>query len=229
MNGGLFVIQVSTAPKRNSAPTVSIISVLKSHEFRQAYHQALNRANQAPNAQLAAARSIVESYFQLQEITRITRLNPHSIYFLERPIEANGHHKFLVPGTVKREMIPGRLLLLAPKAASIERLVDPREFDRAVSSVQAVRLTLAPERVNGIISFISDAKRFYAACDSACAERAIGTAVDHLNRAASDGLRKITTDAEKGKRSNEIAGTRRTLADLRRKLQSECIALAAVR
>jgi hypothetical protein len=78
-----------------------------------------------------------------------------------------------------------------------------------------------PERVNGIISFISDAKQFYARDNVPGAERAIGTAVDHLNRAATEGLRRIKSDAERGKRSNEISGTRRTLSNLRTKLLTE--------
>ena len=74
-----------------------------------------------------------------------------------------------------------------------------------------------------MVSFrlLSDAKKFYANNDSAGAEKAIGTALDHLNRAAAEGLLSFKTEAEKGKRSNEIAGTRRTLANLRRKLQIE--------
>ena len=148
-------------------------------------------------------------------------LNSDSFYFADKPIKAADKYKFLVPGTIKRELIVGTLLLLTPKAASVERLVEAKEFDGAVSAVEAVRLTLVPERVNGIVSFISDAKKFYANHDTADAERALGTALDHLNRAAAEGLRRIKTDAEKGKRSNEVAGTRKTLADFRKKLQTE--------
>ena len=198
-----------------------MITILKSNEFRQAYHEALNLADKTPEAQQATARKIVEGYFRLEEIARNTRLNSDSFYFTEKPIKVAGNFKFLVPGTIKRELIAGTLFLLTPKAASAERLVEAKEFDGAVSAVEAVRLTLVPERVNGIVSFISDAKKFYASNDTAGAERAIGTAQDHLNRAAAEGLRSIKTEAEKGKRSNEVAGTRRALADLRRKLQTE--------
>jgi hypothetical protein len=198
-----------------------VLSILKSNEFRQAYHQALDRADKIPEAQQATARKIIEGFFRLEEIAPNTPLHSDSIYFTQEPIEVAGHYKFLVPGTIKRGLIAGRLFLLTPKAASVERFVEAKEFDGAVSAVEAVRLTLVPERVNGIVSFISDAKKFYANNDTAGAERAIGTALDHLNRAAAEGLRSIKTEAEKGKRSNEVAGTRRALADLRRKLQTE--------
>src|SRR5262249_12966930 len=105
--------------------------------------------------------------------------------------------------------------------SSVQRVGEAKEFDGAVSAVEAVRLTLVPERVNGIVAFISDAKKFYASNDTAGAEKSIGTSLDHLNRAATEGLGRITPEAEKGKRSNEIAGTRRVLANLRRKLQGE--------
>lgn len=198
-----------------------MFSILKSDEFRQAYHQALDRADKTPEAQRAAARKIIEGYFSLEQIAPNTPFNSDSIYFTEQPVEVEGHYKFLVPGTIKRELVVGTLFLLTPKAASVERLVEAEEFGAAISAVEAVRLTLVPERVNGIVSFISDAKNFYAKNDTAGAEKAIGTALDHLNRAAAEGLRRIATDAEKGKRSNEIVGTRRTLADLRMKLQAE--------
>jgi hypothetical protein len=90
--------------------------------------------------------------------------------------------------------------------------------------VEAVRLSLTPERVNGIISFISDAKKFYANHQTASAEKAIATSLDHLNRAASDGLGKLKTEAEKGKRANEVAVTRRIVTELRKKLQTELAA-----
>jgi Skp family chaperone for outer membrane proteins len=61
------------------------------------------------------------------------------------------------------------------------------------------------------------------------AEKAIGTALDHFNRAAIEGLRRIKSDAERGKRSNEVAGTRRKLSDLRKKLQSEITSRAEAR
>jgi hypothetical protein len=99
--------------------------------------------------------------------------------------------------------------------------VKAKEFDSAVAAVEAVRLTLIPERVNGIISFLSDAKRFFEHEDMVGAERSIGTALDHFNRAAGDGLRRIQSEAERGKRGNELAGTRRALTDMRRKLQEE--------
>lgn len=206
-----------------------MLSILKSNEFRQAYHQALNRADKTPAAQQATARKVIEGYFRLQEVAPNAPLNSDSFYFTEEPIEVAGTYKFLVPGTIKRELIAGTLFLLTPKAASVERLVEAKEFDGAISAVEAVRLTLIPERVNGIVSFISDAKKFYANNDTAGAERAIGTALDHLNRAAAEGLRRIKTDAEKGKRSNEVAGTRRTIAELRNKLQKELAGRAEAR
>jgi hypothetical protein len=200
---------------------VSVLSLLKSNEFRQAYHQALNRADKTPEAQQATARKVIEGYFRLEEIAPNAPLKVDSFYFTAEPFEVDGTYKFLVPGTINRASIAGTLFLLAPKAASVERLVAPKEFDHAISAVEAVRLTLIPERVNGIISFISDAKKFYANEDTAGAEKAIGTALDHLNRAAAEGLRRITSDAERGKRSNEVAGARRTLAVVRRELQTE--------
>ncbi len=211
----------ATVTKPKPVPAVSMVSILKSNEFREAYHQALNLADKTPEAQQATARKIIEGYFRLEEIAPNTPLTSDSFYFTDKPIEVAGHYKFLVPGTIKRELIAGTLFLLIPKAASVERLVEAKEFDGAVSAVEAVRLTLVPERVNGIVSFISDAKKFYVNNDTAGAERALGTALDHLNRAAAEGLRSIKTDAEKGKRSNEVAGTRKTLADLRNKEKTE--------
>ncbi len=219
----------ATLAKPTTAPAVSVLSILKSNEFRQAYHQALNLADKTPEAQQATARKVIEGYFSLEEIAPNTPLNSGSFYFTEKPIEVAGTYKFLVPGTINRELIAGTLFLLTPKAASVERFVEAKEFDGAVAAVEAVRLTLIPERVNGIVSFISDAKKFYAKNDTAGAERAIGTALDHLNRAADEGLRRIKTDAEKGKRSNEVAGTRRALADLRKKLQTELTGRAEAR
>jgi hypothetical protein len=198
-----------------------VLITLKSNEFRQAYHQALNLADKTPEAQQVTARKVIERYFRLEEIAPNTPLNSDSFYFTSKPIEVAGNYKFLVPGTVHRELIDGPLYLLIPIAASVERSVDAKEFDGAISAVEAVRLTLVPERVNGIISFISDAKKFYLNNDVAGAEKAIGTALSHLDRAAADGMRRIKSDAEKGKRSNEVSGTRRALADLRKKLQSE--------
>jgi hypothetical protein len=200
-----------------------VLSTLRSNEFRQAYHQAVDRADIKPAAQQTTARSILEAYFGLEEIAPAAPLHAGSVYFTERPVEVHGHTKFLVPGDVHRDLVPGPLFLLTPKAPLVERLIAPKEFSGAVSAVEAVRLTLIPERVNGIVSFIADAKHFYADNDVAGAERAIATALDHLNRAAGDGLRRIGSDAERGKRSNEVAGTRRKLADLRRKLQVECV------
>jgi hypothetical protein len=207
-------------PSPNPA-AVSVLSILKSNEFREAYHQALNLADKTPEAQQAIARKIIEGYFRLEEIAPNTPLNSDSFYFTEKPVEVAGNYKFLVPGTIKRGLIAGTLFLLTLKSASVERLVEAKEFDGAVSAVEAVRLTLVPERVNGIVAFISDAKKFYANNDASGAEKAIGTALDHLNRAATEGLGRIKTEAEKGKRSNEVAGTRRTLANLRRKLRTE--------
>jgi hypothetical protein len=198
-----------------------VFLILKSNEFREAYHQALNLADKTPEAQRAIARKTIEGYFNLEEIAPDTPLNSDAFYFTETPIEAAGKYKFLVPGAVPREMVAGTLFLLLPKVAPVQRLVQVKEFDGAISAVEAVRLTLIPERVNGIVSFISDAKKFYVNNDTAGAEKAIGTSLDHLGRAADEGLRRIKSEAEKGKRSNEVAGSRRILADLRKKLQTE--------
>jgi hypothetical protein len=198
-----------------------VLSILKSSEFRQAYHEALNRADKTPDAQRSTARQVIEGYFRLEAIAANAQLNADCFYFTEQPIEVAGAYKFLVPGTINRELIAGTLYLLTSKAASAQRLVKAKEFDSAIAAVEAVRLTLIPERVNGIVSFISDAKKFYADNATAGAEKAIGTALDHLNRAAAEGIRRIKTEAERGKRSNEVAGTRRAVADLRKKLQAE--------
>ena len=201
-----------------------MLSLLKSHEFRQAYHQALDLADKTPEAQQATARKVIEGYFGLEEITPNTPLKSNAVYFTDEPIKVAGTYKFLIPGTINRELIAGTLFLLTPKADSEERLVEPKEFDGAVSAVEAVRLTLVPERVNGIVSFISDAKKFYANDATAGAEKAIGTAIDHLNRATVEGLRSITTDAEKGKRSNEVAGTRRCLKNCAKSFEQNLLA-----
>jgi hypothetical protein len=195
--------------------------ILKANDFRDAYHQALDLADKTPEAQRTAARRIIEEYFCLQGIAATAVLNRNSLYFADKPIMANGVFKFLIPGTIKRELIDVPLFLLKTKSSHLEPLVEAKEFERAIASVEAVRLTLTPERVNGILSFISDAKQFYVDGDSAGAEKAIGTAVDHLNRAAAEGLRRFTAGAEKGRRGNEIVGTQRTLANLRKKLQAE--------
>jgi hypothetical protein len=215
------VIQVATLAEPKTPSAVPLFSILLSSDFRRAYHQALVVADKTPRAQRAAAQSILEHYFGLERIGPDAALNTGSFYFMERPIKVGGKYKFLLPGTVKKERIGGRLFLLRPKAAPLKRLVEAKEFDGAVSAVEAVRLTLMPERVNGIISFISDAKQFYGSRNVGGAEKAIGTALDHFNRAAIEGLRRIKSDAERGKRSNEVAGTRRTLSDLRTKLQTE--------
>jgi hypothetical protein len=218
----------SVATPTQPAPTaaVAVLSVLKSHDFRQAYHQAVDQADVTPAAQQTTVRSIIEAYFDLEEIAPTAPLHAGSVYFTEEPVEVHGHAKFLVPGDVHRDLIPGSLFLLTPKAPLVERLIEAKEFGGAISAVEAVRLTLIPERVNGIVSFIADAKQYYAHNDVVGAERAVGAALDHMNRAAADGLRRIESDAERGKRSNEVAGTRRKLANLRMKLQKECIARA---
>lgn len=215
-------------------PATAVLAVLKSDEFRRAFHQAVDQTGITPAAQQVTARSVIESNFDLEAIAPSADLHVGSIYFTEKPFKVHGHAKFLVPGAVHRDLIPGPLFLLTPKAPEptapeVERLVEAKEFGGAVSGVEAVRLTLVPERVNGIISFIADAKQFYATGDVAGAERAMGTALDHMNRAAADGLRKIQSDAERGKRANEVAGTRRRLTVLRRKLQEECADRAKTR
>jgi len=209
------------AVKGEAAPVVSVLSILKSDKFRQDYHQALNLADKSLEPQRAAARKIVEEYFDLEEITTNTPSNADFYYFTEVPIEVKGKYKFLLPGTINRQLIAGTLFLLTLRAAPVERLLDAKHFDQATSAVEAVRLTLIPERVNSIVSFISDAKHFYAKSDIAGAEKAIGTSLDHFNRAASEGLQRIKGEGERGKRSNEVAGSRRALADLRKTLQEE--------
>jgi hypothetical protein len=211
----------ATAVEAKGVPVVSILSILKSEKFRQDYHQALNLADKSLESQRAAARKIVEEYFKLEEITTNTPSNSDSYYFTAVPIEVQGKYKFLLPGTINRQLIAGTLFLLTLRAASADRLLDAKDFDRAISGVEAVRLTLIPERVNSIVAFITDAKHFYANNDIASAEKAIGTSLDHFNRAASEGLQRIKADAERGKRSNEVAGSRRALADLRKTLQDE--------
>ena len=211
----------ATAVEAKAEPVVSVLSILKSEKFRQDYHQALNRADQSIESQRAAARKIVEEYFKLEETTTNTPSNSDSYYFTTVPIEVQGKYKFLLPGTINRQLIAGTLFLLTLRAASVERLLDAKDFDRATSGVEAVRLTLIPERVNSIVAFITDAKHFYAKNDIASAEKAIGTSLDHFNRAASEGLQRIKAEGERGKRSNEVAGSRRALANLRKSLQEE--------
>ncbi len=211
----------ATAVEAKAAPVVSVLSILKSAKFRQDYHQALNLTDKSLESQRAAARKIIEEYFELEEITTSSPLNSDSYYFTAAPIEVEGKYKFLFPGTINRQLVAGTPFLLTLRAASVERLLDAKDFDRAVSGVEAVRLTLIPERVNSIVAFISDAKHFYANNDIASAEKAIGTSLDHFNRAATEGLQRIKAEGERGKRSNEVAGSRRALADLRKTLQEE--------
>jgi hypothetical protein len=215
------VTQLTTFAEPETTSASAVLSILTSDEFRQDYHQALNLADKTPATQQSAARKIIEANFRLEKIAANAPLNSDSFYFAEQPIEVAGKIKFLLPGTIKRDLIAGQLFLLMPKAAPVERLVEVKKFDDAIAAVEAVRLTLIPERVNGIVSFISDAKKFYASHDAAGAEKAMGTALDHMNRAAGDGLRRVQSDAERGKRANEVAGTRRTLANLRKMLQTE--------
>lgn len=196
-------------------------SILKSEEFRHAYHQALDHTEHNPEAQRLAARDVIDKYFEVQPVLPNTPFDPEAVYFTEHPIEVAGHYKFLVPGTIHPELAPGPLLRLVPKASPATRCVEAKQFSAAISAVEAVRLTLMPERINGIISFILDAMRFNEHHDMVSCERAIGTALDHFNRAANEGLRHITSESERGKRANEVAGTRRTLADLRKTLQAE--------
>jgi hypothetical protein len=66
----------------------------------------------------------------------------------------------------------------------------------------------------------------YLKGDTGGAEKAMGTASDHLSRASTEGLRRIEGTAEKGRKANEIIGTQRTIAGLRNKLQEECIRAA---
>lgn len=198
-----------------------MISTLHSPEFRHAYHEALDHTAHTPEAQRESARKVLEKYFRLEEIGPDTPLAADSFYFIDQAVEIHGIYKFLVPGSVHRDLITGHIFLLKPKPTVIEHLVKAKEFDSAIAGVEAVRLTLIPERVNGIISFLSDGRRFFDHDDLVGAERSIGTALDHFNRAANDGLRKIQSEAERGKRSNELAGTRRMLMDMRRKLQDE--------
>lgn len=227
----------AASPASTSTPPLTVLAVLKSHEFRQAYHAAVDRPDISPAAQETTARSIIEAFFGLEPIDPAAPLRADAVYFTAHAVEVHGHAKFLVPGDVHCGQLPGPLFRLTPKApepaiatnpapalvpAGAEPLVQFQDFGRAIAAVEAVRLTLIPERVNGIISFIADAKQHYVAGEIDRAEHSIGTAMDHFNRAAGDGLRRIPTEAERGKRGNELAGTRRRLADLRRKLQLEC-------
>lgn len=210
----------------------SVLSIIKSHEFRQAYHQAVDRDNIPLAVQETTARGIIEAYFGLEPIESASPLLADAVYFTAHGVAVHGHAKFLVPGAVDRHLVPGPLFRLttkpaassaaAPSSESPASLVQFKDFGRAISAVEAVRLTLIPERVNGIISFIADAKQHYASGEVDRAERSMSTAMDHFNRAAGEGLRRIQTEAERGKRGNELAGARRRLADLRHKLQHEC-------
>jgi ATP-dependent DNA ligase len=122
----------ATVAKPKTAAAVSMLSILKSNEFRQAYHQALNLADNSPEAQKATARKVIEGYFSLEEIAPNTPLNSDSVYFTEEPIEVAGTYKFLVPGTIKRELIAGTLFLLSPKAASVARLAPVVKCDGSI-------------------------------------------------------------------------------------------------
>ena len=173
----------ATPSERPTAPTDAVLSILRSHDFCQAYLDALDHADHTPAAQRTAARSFLESHFRLEEIDPTAALNPDSVYFTEHPVEVHGHYKFLVPGAVKRDLISGRLFLLTPRAnaAEVKPSIDTHEFGAAIAAVEAVRLTLIPERVNGIISFIADAQKYYAAGNAAGAEQEHGAFEEPLH------------------------------------------------
>ncbi|MGD9636132.1 MAG: hypothetical protein AB7U97_22820, partial [Pirellulales bacterium] len=182
----------------NIAPSEpAVLSVLKSREFRQAYHEAVDRLELSHAAQEITARQILEAYFGLEPVDSAAPLSNEAVYFTAHAVDVHGHAKFLVPGTVHCNHLPGPLFRLTQKApqhavaaaptAAVESFVQFKDFGRAIASVEAVRLTLIPERVNGIISFIADAKQHYAAGEVDRAERSIGIATDHFNRAAGDG------------------------------------------
>src|SRR5262245_58505092 len=57
------------APRSSDPGAIFVLSILKSNEFREAYHQALTLADKGPRAQGATARKIVESYFRLEQIS----------------------------------------------------------------------------------------------------------------------------------------------------------------
>ncbi len=92
--------------------------------------------------------------------------------------------------------------------------------------LQTNSVTLTPARVNGILSFILDAKQLDVKGDPAGAGKAVGTALDHLNRAAAEGLLRINNGAEQGRKANEVVGTQRAIAGLRKKLQAESLRAA---
>jgi hypothetical protein len=73
-----------------------MLSILKSNEFRQSYHQAINLADRTPEAQQVTARKIIEGYFRLEEITPNAPLNSDSYYFTEAP--NHGGRKIQVSG-----------------------------------------------------------------------------------------------------------------------------------
>jgi hypothetical protein len=219
------MIQTAHTEPKKRLP-FSELAILKRNRFRDAYHIALDLADKNPEAQQTAARRIVEEYFRLERIPSNAPLNRNSLYFADKPVKLNGVYKFLIPGTIKRELIKVPLLLLRTKAALVEPLVEAKEFERAIAAVEAVRLTLTPERVNGILAFILDSKQLYLKGDPAGAEKAVGTALGHLNRAAAEGLLRIKNGAEQGRKANEIVGTQRTIAGLRKKLEAERIRAA---
>ena len=61
-------------------------SILKSEEFRHAYHQALDHTEHNPEAQRLAARDVIDKYFEVQPVLPNTPFDPEAVYFTEHPI-----------------------------------------------------------------------------------------------------------------------------------------------
>src|SRR5689334_18653478 len=108
---GSRMIQIAKPDAENHACCPEL-AILSGNRFRDAYHVALDLADKNPAAQQTAARGIIEEYFRLESISSIAPLDRNSLYFAEKPIRVNGVYKFLVPGTVNKELIKVPLFLL---------------------------------------------------------------------------------------------------------------------
>jgi hypothetical protein len=68
------VTQLAIFVKPDPASAISVHSILMSDEFRQAYHGALNLADNTPAAQQSAARSVIDVNFHLEEKSLLSEL-----------------------------------------------------------------------------------------------------------------------------------------------------------
>jgi hypothetical protein len=98
------MIQIALTDTKTSQPLPEL-AILKENRFRDAYHLALDLADKTPDAQQAAARTIIEQYSRLEKIAANALLDRTSLYFANKPIKVNGVYRFLIPGTVKKELI----------------------------------------------------------------------------------------------------------------------------